>query len=130
MARPQSGLSKALNSLVLRGKVITGRLSVPNSRPAIPAGFGVGTPTTATGTGGGGGIASPITEKNDSRIFYDHDLVSSDGLFVMEDLVSQKITTRDAAGSEVIFNYDNPYTRSCPIMRLVFHITVYLLMED
>ena len=108
MARAKYGLSKALNSLVLRGKVITGRLPVPNSRPAIAAYIGVGTPAAATGSSGGG-IASPITEQNDSRQFYDHDLTSGDGLFVIENIITSKLTALDAAGNSFVMLLDDPY---------------------
>jgi len=79
------------------------QLSGPNVREAIPSSIG-----TATEAGAGGdGVASPLTEAEDTREYFETplDIVSSDGLFVIEVQSMRTITMTDANNNELVFDY-------------------------
>lgn len=86
-----------------------GRLAAAPEAEPLGASSGIGRPS-AIATGSGGGIASPLTEEDGTREFYDtpREVTSPDGLLVLEVYNVKTITMTDAAGAEVVFNYANP----------------------
>lgn len=96
----------------------TGRLSAAPRKKPIPAGTGVGfapepedpdaTKSTDDGTGGTG-IASPLTELPGTREYYaTREIVSSDGLFVLEWQPVKTLECADVNGDPAVINLMDP----------------------
>ena len=80
------------------------QLSGPNQREAIPGSTGTATDETV---GDGDGVASPLTEVEASRRYFDTptEITASDGLFVIETQGLRTITMTDANGNDLVFDY-------------------------
>lgn len=89
------------------------RLSTIEPRGALPAKRGTGSNLpTPINPGAGGGIASPLTEVEDSRVYFDEvsTFFTNDFLLMVEIKPLQQMKMTDADGQEVVFNYKVPPT--------------------
>ncbi|MFI8479635.1 hypothetical protein ACIGCM_03600 [Pseudomonas sp. NPDC078700] len=89
------------------------RLRTVEPRGLLPAKRGTGNnPPTPIRAGTGGGIASPLTEVESSRIYFEEvsTFFTNDYLLMVEIQPLQQLKMTDADGQEVVFNYKVPPT--------------------
>lgn len=107
-SRNYDAVRKSKNWLLSRKRLNQKSLPAAKERSAIDGGLFKGVTSTS---GTGGGIASPLTEDDNARTYFDAtELRSSDGLFIMEIMHIQSADFVDANSNPLHIDFDNPDT--------------------